>query len=172
VNLALPDEELRRAYDWSRVSMVSGAGGESVSGTGLVAGYRTSGESQRPGFAWFFGATRSGRNSGSMPSAILPQRGRARFLKQISARKTVKVPHEIAQSASLVSWFKDYPYGFASADATPLFIVAMDDYVQHSGDIEFARSKWDNLEKAYNFLRSTYDAQGLPKNFGVGPRMD
>jgi hypothetical protein len=67
-----------------------------------------------------------------------------------------------------VPWFKDYPYGFASADATPLYIIAMDDYVRHSGDVEFAKSKWANLEKAYSFLRSTYDARGLPKNFGVG----
>ena len=31
-----------------------------------------------------------------------------------------------------------------------------------------ARQKWDSLWKAYQFLRSTYDAQGLPQNFGIG----
>ena len=28
--------------------------------------------------------------------------------------------------------------------------------------------KWDSLWKAYQFLLSTYDAQGLPQNFGIG----
>jgi len=168
VNLALPDEELRRAYDWSRVSMVQGLVANPFLGTGLIAGYRTSGESQRPGFAWFFGRDSEWTELGlDAVGDFATTRTALDFLSKFQ-REDGKVPHEIAQSASLVSWFKDYSYGFASADATPLFIVAMDDYVRHSGDIEFARSKWDNLEKAYNFLRSTYDAQGLPKNFGVG----
>jgi len=55
VSLTLPDEQLRQAYDWSRVSMLQGMVNNPYLGTGLVAGYRTSGESQRPGFAWFFG---------------------------------------------------------------------------------------------------------------------
>src|SRR5581483_6174423 len=79
-----------------------------------------------------------------------------------------KIPHEIAQGASFVDWFKAFPYGYASADATPLFIIAMNDYVIHSGDVAFARERWDNVWKAYQFLKSTYDNQGLPQNFGFG----
>src|SRR4029077_2574512 len=30
------------------------------------------------------------------------------------------------------------------------------------------REKWDGLWKAYEFLKSTYGAQGLPQNFGFG----
>ena len=56
-----------------------------------------------------------------------------------------------------MDWLKT-PYAYASADATPLFIIAMNDYVTHSGDIGFAQQKWDNLSRAYEFLRSTYDA--------------
>ncbi len=37
-----------------------------------------------------------------------------------------------------------------------------------SGDVAFAREKWDNLWRAYQFLRSTYDAQGFAQNFGFG----
>src|SRR5262249_44523471 len=55
VNLELPDRELQQAYDWSRVSMLQGVVHNPDLGNGLVAGYRTSGQSQRPGFAWFFG---------------------------------------------------------------------------------------------------------------------
>ncbi len=37
-----------------------------------------------------------------------------------------------------------------------------------SGDLAFAQEKWDNVWRAYQFLRSTYDAQGFAQNFGVG----
>jgi hypothetical protein len=67
-----------------------------------------------------------------------------------------------------VNWFTDYPYAYASADATPLYIIAADDYVKESGDIEFVREQWESLWKAYQFLRSTYDSQELPKNSGIG----
>ena len=73
-----------------------------------------------------------------------------------------------AQGASYVDWFKGYPYAFASADATPLYIVAVDDYVIASGDVQFAKTNWAHVAKAYEFLRSTYDGNGFPKNFGVG----
>src|SRR5713101_8163330 len=48
----------------------------------------------------------------------------------------------------------DFPYGYASADATPLYIIAMNDYVAESGDIAFAKEKWDGVWKAYQFLLS------------------
>src|SRR5216684_2324171 len=83
-------------------------------------------------------------------------------------REDGKMPHEIAQGASFVPWFKDFPYGYASADSTPLYIIAMNDYVTESGDVAFAKEKWDSVWKAYQFLHSTYDEQGFPKNFGVG----
>jgi len=67
-----------------------------------------------------------------------------------------------------VNWFTDFPYAYASADATPLYIIAANDYVTQSGDVGFVREKWDSLWKAYQFLRSTYDSQGLPQNFGFG----
>ena len=80
-------------------------------------------------------------------------------------REDGKIPHEISQGASFVNWFKDYPYPYASADATPLYIIAMNDYVMESGDTAFAKEKWESLWKAYEFLRSTYDERGLPQEF-------
>ena len=53
--LDLPDPALQQAYDWARISTVQGVVNNPYLGTGLVAGYRTSGVGQRPGFAWFFG---------------------------------------------------------------------------------------------------------------------
>ena len=55
VSLELPDTQLQQAYDWSRISELQGVVKNPYLGTGIVAGYRTSGSGQRPGFAWFFG---------------------------------------------------------------------------------------------------------------------
>ena len=168
VSLDLPDNPLQQAYDWSRISMIQGLVTNPYLGTGLVAGYRTSGTSQRPGFAWFFGRdslwTSFALNAEGDYSTT---RTALEFISKYQ-REDGKIPHEIAQGASFVSWFKDYPYPYASADATPLFIIAMDDYVRQSGDVEFARARWDKVWKAYQFLRSTYDSQGFAQNAGVG----
>ena len=84
-------------------------------------------------------------------------------------REDGRIPHEIPQSVGLVKdWFKAYPFGFASADATPLYVIGVDDYVRTSGDLKFARAKWDSVWRAYHFLRSTYGPNGLPRNLGVG----
>ena len=168
VGLDLPDNALQQAFDWGRISMIQGLVANPYLGTGLVAGYRTSGVGQRPGFAWFFGRdslwTSFALNAAGDYSTT---RTALEFISKYQ-RKDGKLPHEIAQGANFVPWFQDYPYPYASADATPLFIIAMDDYVTHSGDIDFAREQWDNLWRAYQFLRSTYDAQGFAQNAGVG----
>lgn len=168
VQVTLPDKDLQSAYDWSRISELQGLVSNPFLGTGLVAGYRTSGNSQRPGFAWFFGRD-SMWTSLALNAAgdFATSRAALDFLTKYQ-RADGKVPHEIAQGANFVRWFEDYPYGFASADATPLFIIGLNDYASCSGDLEFAAAKWDNAWRAYQFLRSTWDAQGLPQNFGVG----
>ena len=168
VSVDLPDRQLQQSYDWARVSVLQGLVSNPYLGTGLIAGYRTSGGSQRPGFAWFFGrdslwtalALDAEGDFGTTRTAL-------DFLNKYQ-RADGKVPHEISQGANFVPWFTDYPYPYASADATPLYIIAMNDYVVASGDVAFAQQKWDSLWKAYQFLLSTYDAQGLPQNFGIG----
>jgi glycogen debranching enzyme len=168
VSLELPDGALQQAYDWARISTIQGLVNNPYLGSGLVAGYRTSGVGQRPGFAWFFG-----RDSLWTSLALNAEgdystsRAALDFISKYQ-REDGKVPHEISQSASLVPWFKDYPYAYVSADATPLFIIAMNDYASQSGDIAFAREKWDNLWRAYQFLHSTYDSQGFAQNAAVG----
>ena len=54
-SVEVPDHQLQQAYDWARVSVLQGLVTNPFLGTGFIAGYRTSGGSQRPGFAWFFG---------------------------------------------------------------------------------------------------------------------
>jgi glycogen debranching enzyme len=168
VSVSLPDAQLQRAYDWSRVSVLQGMVNNPYLGTGLVAGYRTSGESARPGFAWFFGRD-SMWTSFALNSVgdFANTRTAIDFVSKFQ-REDGKIPHEISQTASLVDWFNKFQYGFASADATPLYIIAMNDYVVQSGDVAFAKEKWDGLWKAYQFLKSTYDPEGFPQNFGIG----
>jgi len=168
VRIDLPDTQIQQAYDWARVSMFQGLVTNPYLGTGLVAGYRTSGETQRPGFAWFFGRD-SFWTSLALNAAgdFSTTRTALSFISKFQ-REDGKIPHEISQGANFVDWFKGYPYPYASADATPLYIIAMNDYVMESGDTAFAKEKWDRLWKAYEFMRSTYDEHGFPKNLGVG----
>jgi GH15 family glucan-1,4-alpha-glucosidase len=168
VSVELPDEQLQKAYDWARVSVLQGMVTNPFLGTGLVAGYRTSGESQRPGFAWYFGRD-SFWTSFALNAAgdFANTRTALEFISKFQ-REDGKIPHEISQGANFVDWFKGYPYPYASADATPLYIIAANDYVASSGDAAFAKEQWEKLWKAYQFLKSTYDARGLPQNQGVG----
>jgi glycogen debranching enzyme len=168
VSLDLPDQEVQRAYDWSRVSMIQGMVTNPYLGTGLVAGYRTSGESQRPGFAWFFGRDSMWTSLALNADGDFDSTRKALEFIGKYQRQDGKIPHEIAQGANFIPWFTDYPYAYASADATPLYIITMNDYVVQSGDTAFAQAKWDSAWKAYQFMLSTYDAQGLPQNFGFG----
>jgi glycogen debranching enzyme len=168
VSVELPDSEIQQAYDWSRVSLVQGMVTNPFLGAGLVAGYRTSGESQRPGFAWYFGRDSFWTSLALNAEGDFANTKTALEFVSKFQREDGKIPHEISQGANFVNWFKDYPYPYASADATPLYIIAVNDYVTNSGDTAFAKEKWASLWKAYQFLKSTYDARGLPQNQGVG----
>jgi len=168
LSVDLPDERLQQAYDWARVSMLQGMVTNPYLGTGLVAGYRTSGESQRPGFAWFFGRDSFWTSLALNAAGDFPNSRTALDFISKFQRDDGKIPHEVSQGANFVNWFKDYPYPYASADATPLYLIAMNDYVSQSGDTAFAAEKWESLRKAYDFLRSTGDEKGFPKNIGVG----
>ncbi len=169
VSLTLPDRELQTAFDWSRISIVQGLVDDPFAGKGLIAGYNISGPTHRPGFSWFFGRD-------SMWTALAldsvgdfqTTRTALEFLAKYQ-RDDGKIPHEIPQSVSLVpDWFKAYPYPWASADSSSLYIIAFDDYVRGSGDAAFAKEKWDSLWRAYQFVHATFGANGLPRNEGVG----
>ena len=105
VQLELPDSQLQQAYDWSRVSMLQGLVTNPDLGTGLIAGYRTSFDSQRPGFAWFFGRDSMWTSLALNASGdFATSRTALEFLAKYQ-RADGKVPHEISQAANLVPWF-------------------------------------------------------------------
>ncbi|PAP75431.1 amylo-alpha-1,6-glucosidase [Rubrivirga marina] len=164
-----PDDRLDEAFAWAKVGMDKGVATSPDLGTGLVAGYRTSGNSERPGFAWFFG--RDALWTALATTAVgdlQTTRDALAFLAQFQ-RDDGKIPHEISQSAAYLDWFEDYPYAWASADATPLFVIALADYWRQSGDDAFTRELFPVARRAYAFTAATdTDGNGLVENTGVG----
>ncbi|MFQ5737933.1 MAG: amylo-alpha-1,6-glucosidase [Acidobacteriota bacterium] len=169
VRLRLPDPQLEQAYDWSLLSLAKGlVENPFLEGRGLVAGFGLSKGAPRPGFAWFFGrdtfwSTLALTAAGDSEAA----RDAIQFIAQFQ-RPDGKLPHEIPQTSSFVPWFEQFRYAYASADATPLFIIAVADYVGSSGDLSLLRENWERLQKALGYMESTYDANGLARNEGVG----
>ena len=166
-----PDPRLDSSYAWAKVGIDKGLATNPVLGTGLLAGFRTSGESERPGFGWFFGrdalwTTLALDAYGDFAAA----RSALDFLRRVQ-RADGKVPHEISQSAPYLPWFEEYAYPWNSADATPLYVIAHADLFRASGDSAFLDASWDSIVRAWRFSAATdTDGNGLVENttFGHG----
>ncbi len=173
VSIETPDESLNDAFRWAIVSIEQlktptipgqsspppptlGAPGPSLSGTGepaetaLVAGYFTSADSARPGFGWFFGRDAlytlyavNGYGDFALSKSELE------FLIH-RQRADGKIMHEYSQTAAAIDW-QSFPYMYAAADSTPLFLLAVADYVRSSGDTAFLTEQRDAIEKAWAF---------------------
>lgn len=152
-----PDAAFNDDFRWAEVSIDQlrvRHGNE----TGLVAGFYSSGDSARPGFGWFFG-----RDSLYTTYAINSYGDfglTSTELEFLIARQRAdgKMPHEYSQTADSVDWAST-PYEYAAADSTPLFLMAMEDYVDSSGDMAFLEKNWAAVQKAWDFER-THDTDG------------
>jgi glycogen debranching enzyme len=162
VSIETPDKALNEAFQWAEISIEqlrtrvppqrqgSAGGNGGVQGadeTGLVAGYFASGDSARPGFGWFFGRDAlytlyavNGYGDFALSKLELE------FLMR-RQREDGKIMHEYSQTAGDIDW-KAFPYMYAAADATPLFVLGMLDYVRASGDVAFLTAHRDAVEKA------------------------
>jgi hypothetical protein len=132
--------------------------------TGLVAGYYSSADSARPGFGWFFGrdALFTLFAVHSYGDFDLSRRALSFLLNR--QRADGKIMHEFSQTADLVDW-KATPYFYAAADATPLLVMTMYDYVRSSGDTEFLAKHWDAVKRAWAFTRAhDSDGDGIYEN--------
>jgi hypothetical protein len=155
-----PDEKLDAAFRWAAVSIDQRRvlATPKRDETGLTAGFDASGDSDRPGFGWFFG-----RDSLWTLYAVQSYgdfavcRDEFNFLIH-RQRADGKIMHEYAQTAELVDW-RSLPYLYASADSTPLFLMAVNDYIRISGDSEYAAQHWDAIANAWNF-ETTHDSDG------------
>jgi hypothetical protein len=168
VSISVPDQQIQSAYDWARISLRKMLADNPLLGKGLMAGIGGSKGAYRPGYGWFFG-----RDSFWCSLALTAEgdyqtsRDAIAFISHFQ-RADGKIPHEISQSASLTQWFDKYPWAYSSADGTPFFVIALEDYVSGSGDDAFLREQWDHARKAMEFWRSTLAPDGWPKNQGVG----
>ncbi len=157
LTLESPDKQFDEALKWAEISIdqVQVRHGNEV---GLVAGFYSSGDSARPGFGWYFGRdTLYTLYAVNSYGDFRLTREAFDFLMK-RQRDDGKMPHEWSQTADLVDW-KSFPYEYAAADATPLFIMALEDYVDASGDVEYLRKNWPAVEKAWEFER-THDSDG------------
>jgi glycogen debranching enzyme len=163
-SIQTPDAYFDEAFKWAEISIEQLRADSQPGETGLVAGYYSSGDSARPGFGWFFGRDAlyalyavNGMGDFALTRASLE------FL-MARQRSDGKMMHEFSQTAGAVNW-KALPYMYAAADATPLFLMAMQDYVQASGDVAFLKKHRENVEKAWEFESSQdSDADGVYDN--------
>lgn len=168
LSIRTPDPVINHATRWARYALEKGWACNEGVGCGLVAGYAPSGESQRPGFGWYFGGDAL-MNVWSILDYGDFDRARAllAFLRDHQRASDGKMEHELTQSAALLDWDK-YPYGYFHADTTPLYLFSMSRYVARSGDVEFLRASWPSVEKAYRYCLSVLDDDGLLSNKKAG----
>jgi glycogen debranching enzyme len=169
MSIVCPDEMLNLAFQWGKVALNKGFVINPYLGSGLIAGYGLSGRSERLGFCWFFGG------DAFINSLAMTGYGDFEIIKetlelfQKYQREDGKIMHEMSQSASMIPWFEEYTYAFYHADTTPYFIVAMHNYIHASGDIDFLKSNWNSIEKAYKYcLAADTDDDGLIENSQAG----
>ncbi len=155
-----PDRKLDDAFTWAeeainqlRVEVVP-----SHAETALVAGFFTSGDSARPGFGWFFGrdALWTLYAVDSYGDAKLA-RDEVEFLLK-RQQPDGKIIHEWSQAADLVDWNR-FGYKTAAADATPLLLMVMADYLRVTGDRAFIEQHWSQIGKAWTY-ETTHDSDG------------
>jgi hypothetical protein len=169
MSIECPDKMLNLAFQWGKIALNKGFITNPYLGSGLIAGYGLSGRGERPGFCWFFGG------DAFINSFAMIGYGDFEIIKatlelfQKYQREDGKIMHEMSQSASMIPWFKEYPYAFYHADTTPYFIIAMHNYIYASGDIDFLKSSWSSIEKAYTYcLSADTDGDGLMENSQAG----
>lgn len=143
-----PDKKFDEAFLWAEVAIdqlkVQTTPGHQE--TALVAGVDGSGDSARPGFGWYFG-----RDSLWTLYAVNSygdfelSRDQLEFLLR---RQTPEgqIIHEWSQTAGIVDW-KRLPYQLASSDATPLLLMAANDYLKISADVTFLKGHWESLRE-------------------------
>ena len=164
-----PDRRFDLAFEWGKVALDKGFVCNPHLGCGLIAGLGPSGTTERPGFGWFFGGD-AFINAWAISAYgdLDTVRQSLEFLRK-RQRADGKMMHELSQGAGFIRWFEDYPYGYYHADTTPLYIVAVRDYVRASGDAAFAKDFWPSIRKAYDYCASTdEDGDGLMDNTKAG----
>jgi glycogen debranching enzyme len=165
-----PDPHFDAAMQWAEIA-IDQAKVRTANETGLVAGWYPSFDSTRPGFGWYFGRdtlwTLYAINS--YGDKTLAKKSLEFLAKR--QRADGKMMHEFSLTADDLHGDLNWAtlgYEYAAADATPLFIMAVADYLKTTGDLDFLHAHWDQLKKAYEFDRA-HDTDGVyDNNQGTG----
>jgi glycogen debranching enzyme len=160
-----PDPHFDSALQWAEIA-IDQAKVRTNNETGLVAGWYPSFDSARPGFGWYFGrdALWTLYAVNSYGDKTLAKQALEFLAKR--QRADGKMMHEFSLTADDLhgdlNW-TDLGYEYAAADATPLFIMAIADYIHTTNDLDFLRDHWEQLKKAYEFDRA-HDTGGVYDN--------
>jgi len=162
------DARHAEAFLWAKVAIEKAWVEVDGVGRSLVAGLAKSGDSERPGFGWFFGgdaltATRAMCAYGDF-------HGARRALEFVASQQRAdgKMQHELTLSARLCNWTEDYPYAYYKAQITPGFIACLQHYVEWSGDYELVTQLWPNVLAAYRCCVESLEDDGLLSNHKLG----
>jgi len=169
LGIRTPARWLDLAFEWAKVALDGLIVDNPDLGRGLVAGLGPSGTGGRPGFGWFFGtdAYLNSLSFNSFGNTTASRDGLA--FTQKWQRKDGKMAHELSQAAGYLRWWEDYPYGYIHGDTSPYYIVAMEDYVRRTGDLEFLKASWPSILRAYEWsLATDGDGDGLMDNGKAG----
>jgi hypothetical protein len=158
-----PDLDLPPAFEWAKVRTDSFVAETPGLGRSLLAGYATSrpgwGDG-RPGYGWYFGRDACWTAFAQLAVGQRePVRDVIRFLS-IHQDVSGKVLHEYTTSGLV---------HYDAADSTPLYLLLVARFAAWTGDIEFLRKYWTQVERAYRFcLETDTDGDGLIENGRVG----
>ncbi|RMD98377.1 MAG: hypothetical protein D6814_07675, partial [Calditrichaeota bacterium] len=158
-SLTLAGTEFDQALLWNKLALHRGFICNPDLGCGMVAGFGPSGASRRPGFAWFFGGDAFINSFAMLGYGDADRVKKAIAFLQKYQRKDGKMMHELSQSAGMLDWFGEFPYGYIHGDTTPLYLAAIENYFTATADTEFIRQSWPSIRKAYTWCRST-DSRG------------
>lgn len=160
-SIETPDAALNGAFTWAvaAIDQLKVKTTLDLSEEALAEGFVSSGNAARPGFGWFFG--RDALWSLYATNSYGDFRTAKAEIDFLLARQRAdgKIMHEWSQTANLVDW-KALTYEYASADATELLQMALNDYVRISGDTQFAAAHWDQLLRAWQFETSQDSPDG------------
>jgi len=163
VGIETPDTDLGPSFEWAKIRTDSFVAETPGLGRSLLAGYASSrpgwGDG-RPGYGWYFGRDACWTAFAQLAAGQRePVRDVIRFLS-IHQDITGKVLHEYSTSGLA---------HYDAADSTPLYLLLIARFAAWTGDIEFLRKYWAQVERAYRFcLETDTDDDGLIENSRVG----
>jgi glycogen debranching enzyme len=158
-----PDQRVNEGLRWAEIAIDQAQVKTPQGETGMVAGYYESADSARPGYAWFFGRDTLWTTYAINSYGDYGLTRRALDFLIRKQRADGKIMHEYSQAAESVDW-KATPYFYASADSTPLLLMAAWDYGRTSGDRGYLKMNWDAFKKAYEFTRKHEGNDGIYSN--------